>query len=163
VRYDAALRRGSLWRTAAATLRCAQQRGQCHTAAAARSIAAAARRLRSALKRALSGRLISAESFGRRFRRWCDLDDRAGVVGHDAPPRLITAHRSHNERVGEPLVHELHLALDEIVLRAPRGKYDAWLVKTTRKMRGTSPRTCSKRHVRCASESSSGEEASGER
>jgi hypothetical protein len=62
-------------------------------------------------------------------------------------------------------VHELHLALDEIVLRAPRGKYDAWLVKTTRTMRGTSPRSCSMRHVRCASESPSGdgEEASGER
>ena len=60
-------------------------------------------------------------------------------------------------------MHELHFALDEIVLRAPRGKYDAWLVKTTRKMRGTSPRSCSMRHVRCASESPSGEEASGER
>jgi len=53
-------------------------------------------------------------------------------------------------------VNELHLALDVIVLRAPRGKYDAWLVKTTRKMRGTSPRSCSMRHVCCASESPSG-------
>ena len=80
------------------------------------------RRCREALaigvESALSGRLISAESFGRRCRRWCDFDDRAGVIAHDAPPRLITAHRSHEERVGEPLMHKLHLALDEIVLRA---------------------------------------------
>ena len=60
-------------------------------------------------------------------------------------------------------MHELHVTLDEIVLRAPRGKYDAWLVKTRRKIRGTSPRSCCMRHVCCASESPSGEEAGVER
>ena len=109
---------------------------------------------------ALRGRL---ESFGRRCQRWCDIDDRAGVINRDASLRLVMAHRSHEERVGEPLVHELHVTLDEIVLRAPRGKYDAWLVKTRRKMRGTSPRSCCMRHVCCASESPSGEEAGVER
>jgi hypothetical protein len=48
------------------------------------------RRSREALaigvESALSGRLISAESFGRRFRRWCDFDERARVNGHDLPP-----------------------------------------------------------------------------
>ena len=86
------------------------------------------RRSREALaigvESALSGRLISAESFGRRCRRWCLLGDGAGVIVHDVPPRLITAHRPHDERVGEPLMHKLHLALDEIVLRAPPAKYD---------------------------------------
>ena len=62
------------------------------------------------------------ESSERRSRHWCDLDDAAGVIGHDAPPRLITAHRSHEERVGEPLMHKLHLPLDEIDLRAPPAK-----------------------------------------
>ena len=84
------------------------------------------RRSREALaigvESALSGRLISARAFGRRCRRWCDFDDRAGVIGHNLPPRLFTAHRSHEERVGEPLMHKLHLALDEIDLRAPPAK-----------------------------------------
>jgi len=50
------------------------------------------------------------ESSERRSRHWCDLDDAADVIGHDAPARLSMAHRSHEERRGEPLVHELDLS-----------------------------------------------------
>ena len=77
------------------------------------------------------------ESSERRSRHWCDFDDRAGVIVYDIPPRLITAHRPHEERVGEPLMHKLHLALDEDV--ASPAKHDAWSVKVRRQRNKKAP------------------------